>query len=87
MTTYELLQENWKKRTMIDTAQKKNAFAKNETLVIINEKARMHHLSYGQYVLAREQGKFQEDYGKTIKLPEYHRTAFCRIRKATVTKY
>ena len=56
-------------------------FAKNETLAQINEKARMRNMSYGQYVLARENGQFQEDYGTKVHLAYSPRQAFCKTRR------
>lgn len=56
-------------------------FAKTETLPIINEKARMRGLSYGKYVLAREQGQFAEDKHMKLKLNHEHRLAFMARQK------
>ena len=82
MTTYEWLVEKWNKKELKEKARRKTThFAKNETLAVINEKARLHNMSYGQYVLARENGQFQEEYGTKIKLKHSPRTAFCKIRK------
>lgn len=82
MTTFEWLQSKWEKRATQEKAQKQlPMFAKNETLAQINEKARMHNMSYGQYVLARENGQFQEDYGTKVKLAYSPRQAFCKVRR------
>lgn len=46
------------------------------SLVQMNEKARMHGLSYGQYVLQLWFGKFPEDAGLILPLNHEHRMAF-----------
>ena len=77
MTTYEQLAERWKVRNTIDERRTKiNVFTKDETLPIINEKARMRGLSYGQYVLARTYGLYMEDSLTKIKLKHEHRVSF-----------
>lgn len=81
MTTYEWLQKKWEVKEKITKGHKQMGFAKCETLAQINEKARLHNLSYGQYVLARENGQFREDYGTTVKLAYSPRQAFCKTRK------
>ena len=82
MTTYKALAERWKVRNTIDEHRTKvNVFTKDETLSIINEKARMRGLSYGQYVLARTYGYFMEDSLQKIKLKYDHRVRFCKTGK------
>ena len=77
MVTYEQLAERWKVRNKIDEHRNKvNVFTKDETLPIINEKARMRGLSYGQYVLARTYGYYMEDGLTKIKLKCEHKVAF-----------
>lgn len=56
-------------------------FTDTETLAQINEKARLHGLSYGYYVLARMEGKFKEDALHDIKMNHEKRYAFCKTRK------
>ena len=46
------------------------------SLVQMNEKARLHGLSYGQYVLQCWFGNFPEDAGKVVPLNHEHRVAF-----------
>ena len=80
--TYEQLAEGWKVRNTIDEHRTKiNVFTKDETLPIINEKARMRGLSYGQYVLARTYGLYMEDSLTKIKLKHEHRVSFMAHRK------
>lgn len=56
-------------------------FAEHETLEQINEKARLHGLSYGKYVLARYNGQFADDALTRIELKHEHRLAYCKVRK------
>lgn len=51
------------------------------SLVQMNEKARMHGLSYGQYVLQCWFGKFPEDAGLVLPLNHEHRMAFMAHQK------
>ena len=82
MTTYEWLQDKWKTREMQEKVQEKMpTFARSETLPIINEKARMRNLSYGKYVLAREQGLYAEDKYMDLSLNHEHRVAFMAHQK------
>lgn len=75
--TYEQLAERWKVRDTIDEHRTKiNVFTKDETLPIINEKARMRGLSYGQYALARTYGLYMEDSLTKIKLKHEDRVSF-----------
>lgn len=75
--TYEQLAERWKVRNTIDEHRTKiKVFTKDETLPIINEKARMRGLSYGQYVLARTYGLYMEDSLTKIKLKHEYRVSF-----------
>ena len=73
--------EKWETKEKVEKGNKLMGFAKNETLAQINEKARMHNMSYGQYVLARENGQFREDYGTKVKLAYSPRQAFCKVRR------
>ena len=59
-------------------------FAKNETLAVVNEKARIHNMTYGKYVQARENGEFEEEYGTIPKMKHEPRTAW---RKNTRKNY
>ena len=80
--TYEQLAERWKVRNTIDEHRTKiNVFTKDETLPIINEKARMRGLPYGQYVLARTFGLYMEDSLTKIKLKHEHRVSFMAHQK------
>ena len=81
MTTYDWIKQKWENREKVEKGNKLMGFAKNETLAQINEKARMHNMSYGQYVLARENGQFREDYGTKVKLAYAPREAFCKTRR------
>ena len=81
MTTYEWIKQKWETKEKVEKGNKLMGFAKNETLAQINEKARMHNMSYGQYVLARENGHFREDYGTKVKLAYSPRQAFCKVRR------
>ena len=82
MTEYEALAERWKVRNTIDEHRTKaNVFTKDETLPIINEKARMRGLSYGQYVLARTFGYYLEDSLQKIKLRHEYRVSFMKHTK------
>lgn len=56
-------------------------FTKDETLEVINEKARLRGMSYGQYVHARYHGQFTEDALKNIKLKHEHRVAYMKNHK------
>ena len=56
-------------------------FTDTETLSQIAEKARARGLSYGYYVLAREQGKFKEDALHDIKLNHERRYRFCKDKR------
>ena len=77
MTQYEALAERWKVGNTIDEHRiKVNVFTKDETLPIINEKARMRGMSYGQYVLARTYGYYMEDALQKIKIKHEHRVSF-----------
>lgn len=82
MTIYDYLADKWEKKAVREQALRKmNHFAKNETLAVINEKARLHNMSYGQYVLARENGQFENEYGTKIEMKHSPRTAFCKTKK------
>lgn len=81
MTTYDWIKQKWENREKVEKGNKLMGFAKNETLAQINEKARMYNMSYGQYVLARENGQFREDYGTKVKLAYAPREAFCKKRR------
>lgn len=83
MTVYEWVKMKWEKREKLQKSNKALAFSKNETLVQINEKARLHNLSYGQYVLARENGMYKEEYGTVVSLKHSPREAFCKARRFT----
>lgn len=88
MTTYEQIAEKWKVRNTIDEHRlKTNPFTKHETLAVINEKARMRGLTYGQYVLKRTFGYFLEDSLMNIKLNKEHRERFCKVTKRRTPIY
>lgn len=77
MTEYEKQTEKWKLINSLDKSRRNaNPFTKDETLPIINEKARMRGLSYGQYVNARIHGLYTEDAFKKIKLKYEYRVSF-----------
>lgn len=72
----------WEKRAKQEEAKKhRKVFGDDETLAIINEKARLRGMTYGQYVLERENGKYAEDRLMKPDMNHEHRTQFCRVRK------
>ena len=84
MTVYEWLKNKAEQREIQEKARRKMPiFANNETLPVINEKARLHNMSYGTYVLARENGEFREEYGTIPKMKHEARTAWCKNKKRT----
>lgn len=82
MTVYEYLADKWDKRDkqerMLHMA---TVFGKNETLAIINEKARLRDMTYGKYVQAREQGLFIEDRSMKVKMAHKPMKAFTRSHR------
>lgn len=79
MTVYEYLKEKWKTQEVQEATRRiMKHFASSETIPIINEKARRRGMSYGKYVLARENGRFEEDKYVKIKLTHESRLAWCR---------
>ena len=82
MTVYAMLQEKWHKKELQDKARRcEPVFGKNETLAVINEKARLRGLTYGYYVLAREQGLYEEDKAIKVQMKYNSHNAFCRHSK------
>lgn len=82
MTVYEYLADKWDKRDKQECMlHMTTVFAKNETLAIINEKARLRDMTYGKYVQAREQGLFNEDRDMKVKMAHKPMKAFTRSHR------
>ena len=82
MTVYEYLAYKWEKRDKQECMlHMTTVFGKHETLAIINEKARLRDMSYGKYVLAREQGLYSEDRNMNVKMAHKPMKAFTRSHR------